>query len=78
MSQFPPIQIAMRMNSGVECQGEIFRQVLTVPVNGALVQMWVKFKDGTFQDRFIGDESITSFEFVHAVKNENEPMLFDF
>jgi hypothetical protein len=76
MSQFPPIKISMLMDSGVQCEGEIFRKVLDVPVAGEFVQMWVKFVDGALQDRFIGDESIASFEFVHAVKTGNEPMLF--
>ena len=76
MSQFPPIQISMLMDSGVVSQGEIFKKVLTVPVGGAFVQMWVKFKDDALQDRFIGDDSITSFEFVRAVRIEKEPMLF--
>ena len=76
MSQFPPIQISMLMDSGVECRGEIFKQVLAIPVDGSFVQMWVKFKDDTFQDRYILDNSITSFEFIRAVRVENEPMLF--
>ena len=76
MSQFPPIKISMLMDSGVECQGEIFRKVLDVPVRGDYVQVWVKFVDAAFQDRFIGDDSITSIEFVRDVKIGNEPMLF--
>ena len=66
----------MLMDSGVESPGEIFRKVLDVPVEGEFVQMWVKFVDDALQDRFIGDDSITSFEFVRAVKIGNEPMLF--
>ena len=66
----------MLMDSGVECQGEIFRKVLDIPVGGDYVQMWVRFVDDALQDRFIGDDSITSIEFVRAVKIGNEPMLF--
>ena len=66
----------MLMDSGLQCQGEIFKQVLAVPVNGSPVQMWVKFKDDTFQSRFIGDQSITSFEFIRTARAESEQTLF--
>jgi hypothetical protein len=66
----------MLMDSGVECQGEIFKKVLSIPVDGAFVQMWVRFNDDTFQDRFIGDDSICSFEFARTVRDENRAASF--
>jgi hypothetical protein len=73
MSQFPPVRVSMHMDSGVVCQGEIFKQVLAIPVDGAFVQMWVKFDDNTCQDRYLLDDSITSFNVLHRAI---EPSLF--
>jgi hypothetical protein len=56
----PPIRISLQLNSGITCFGHIFKHVLETPVDGALVQMWVKFEDKSIEDMYISDDRIKS------------------
>jgi hypothetical protein len=58
--EMPPIRISLQLISGVRVFGHIFKHVLETPVNGALVQMWVKFEDKSIEDMYISDDRIKS------------------
>jgi hypothetical protein len=67
----------MKMDCGAIDHGHVYRRELdAAAVDGALVQMWVKFEDSSFHDRYILDSSITSFDVLHPARDENTPPLF--
>ena len=76
MSEFPPIRVLMQMDGGDICYGHIYKNVLDVQVDGAWVQLWVKFEDDKFQDRYLLDSSIASFNVLHRPRKEGELPIF--
>ena len=67
----------MKMDCGAIDHGHVYRRELdAAAVDGALVQMWVKFEDSSLHDRYILDSSITSFGVLHPARDENTPPLF--
>ena len=74
MSSLLPVRVSMEMDSGVVCEGGIFRHVL---VDGVTVQMWVCFDDKSFESRFLLDHSIQSFKVKHRVRDASELSLWE-
>ena len=72
MSHFPPIRVNLHMDSGILCYGHLFKQVLTIPVEGVFVQIWVHFEDSAFEDRCIRDSSIISLDVEHRPREVGE------
>jgi hypothetical protein len=66
----------MQMICGARCHGIVYRCVLTETVDSPLVQLWIKFDDSSFRDRYILDSSIMSFDEEHSARDVNTPPLF--